>query len=190
MGILDFFKKKLAKEESLPFKSFNRQELEDRLKAMAEDEDMKTGERSMGAMCYCPATPEKITVTCEQCGKQVEMRGRHQMHDYVNELRKLGLDCKLELWCKDCCKGIQDISTTEKEEILWAPINFAFYARLKPEDEYVRSFVFLPELQTLYQFLINQNRYSGRYGVTHFVGEETETVKRLLGLNQKDTTSE
>ena len=190
MGILNFFKKKLAKEESLPFKSFNRQELEDRLKAMAEDEDMKTGERSMGAMCYCPATPEKITVTCEQCGKQVEMRGRHQMHDYVNELRKLGLDCKLELWCNDCCKGIQDISTTEKEEILWAPINFAFYARLKPEDEYVRSFVFLPELQTLYQFLINQNRYSGRYGVTHFVGEETETVKKLLGLNQKDTTSE
>ena len=187
MGIIDFFKKLLTE---MRYKSFNRQELEERLKAMAEDEDMKTGERSMGAMCYCPTMPEKVTLKCDQCGKKVEMRSGHEMRNYVKALRKLGLDCKLELWCEDCCKGIKDISTIKKEEILWAPTNFAFYARLKPEDEYVRSFVFLPELQTLYQFLINQNRYSSRYGVTHFVGEKTETVERLLGLNQMGTTTE
>ena len=53
-------------------------------------------------------------------------------------------------------------------------------------EQYRLSTVYSYQLQVLYQFLKNENMYSGGFGRTAFVGESTEVIEKLLGIKMEN----
>lgn len=157
-------------------KSSRREELAKRLQAMANDPAMKTVERSEGAMCYSISMPEEETYRCDHCGCNYKDTPENGVQRYFQEIRKMGYDCKLERWCKDCCvkQGLEVSNYTKSR--------FVFFIRLDSSEAYRITAVYSYHLQVLYQFLKNENMYSGGFGRTEFVGESTEIVEKLLGI--------
>lgn len=156
-----------------------REELAARLRSMANDPAMKTVERSAGAMCYSIQMPEEETYKCDHCGCDYNDTPENGVVRYFEDIRKMGYDCKLERWCRDCCiKEGFDVSKYSKSE-------YVLYIRLDSGEEYRRSDVSYYCLQALYHFLKNENMYSGFFGRTEFVGESTKTIERILGIKIK-----
>lgn len=153
-----------------------RRELTARLKAMANDPIMKTAERSRGAMCYSIRQPQSETYKCDHCGCSYQDTPNNGVVRYYQAIKGMGYDCKLERWCKDCCaKQFMDESSYSQSE-------FVFFIRLAPSEQYRLSVVYTYQLQTLYQFLKNENQYEGSFGRTQFVGESIETIEKILGI--------
>lgn len=160
-----------------PKKLTRRDVLALRLKSMANDPSIKPKEpvsRHEGAMCYSISTeqPKQKTWWCERCFTQFDDTPNNEVVRYYKEIRKMGYDCNLQRLCKDCCN---------KYGFFISPFSnsgFVFSIRLDTSEQYRQSVVDYDDLQILYQFLKNENKY----GHSSFVGESTHVVERLLGL--------
>lgn len=154
-----------------------RVELAARLKAMANDPLMKTAERSMGAMCYSIREPEEESYKCDHCDRTYRDTPDNGVVRYYQEIKKMGYDCKLERWCKDCCEK-QGLKVNS-----YSKSRFVFFIRLDSSEQYRLNTVYYYDLQVLYQFLKNENMYSGGFGRTEFVGESPKVIEDLLGIS-------
>lgn len=151
-----------------------------RLKTLANEPVKKTikdpDERS--AMCYSISlrTPEDEAIKCEHCGKiYFDVPGNESENSYCEEIRKLGYDCKLERWCRDCCiKYGFNVKEHEKSCLV-------FFIKLESSDDYRMSIVSWRELMSLYQFFKTEK--GGEVDRVHFDAESIKTVERILEIN-------
>ena len=148
-----------------------------RLKMMANDPTIMTVEHSNSAMCYSIAEPEEEACKCAQCGCVFYDIPEDGVVRYYEEIRKMGYDCKLERWCRDCCiKQGLEVSNYSKSR-------FVFYLRLNSVEQYNYSSVYTSDLRILYHLFKNENMYTGGFKLTKYDGDEV--VKKLLGVKKE-----
>ena len=154
-----------------------RDELALRLKTMANDPTMKTEdeERTRGAMCYSISIPDPEAYMCDHCGNVFHETPHNEVVRYYKEISKMGYDCKLEHWCRECCVenefAISDYSKS----------GFIFYIKLDSNEQYRKTLVSSFDLQILYQFFKNENKIPDRRD-TFYVGKAYRVIENLLGI--------
>jgi len=80
--------KEIYEQEEKRVSNVEREELIQRLKAMAEEEVLPPEQRPMGAMCYSPAAHNTTyAFTCPRCGriiKELDYKSRSHLHKIVS----------------------------------------------------------------------------------------------------------
>ena len=126
--------KEIYEQEEKRVSNVEREELIQRLKAMAEEEVLPPVQRPKGAMCYCPAVPDTIyTFTCPRCGrivKELDYDSRYKLDEIsslVEDMKQLGYDVKTERVCSICS------GSNGKHPL---DVDTLFYFRFKGMDTY------------------------------------------------------
>lgn len=143
-------------EKSVP--NAEREELIQRLKAMAEEEVLPREQRLMGAMCYCPAAPDiTYTFSCPRCGriiKEFDYDSRDELNkitSLVEEMKQLGYDVKIERVCS-ICSGNSGMHPLDVDTL--------FYFRFKGMETYhVTVANHSPAYKVVLDFLCSKNPY-------------------------------
>ncbi len=166
-------------EKSVP--NAEREELIQRLKAMAEEEVLPPRQRPMGAMCYRPAAPDTIyTFTCPRCGRIIEeldykSRGElNKIASMVEEMKQLGYDVKTERVCS-VCSGRSGRHPLDVDTL--------FYFRYKGMEAYHvavanRSWIY----KVVLSFLRSENAYYGDRDNLKYVSEQRDVIEEMLGI--------
>ena len=173
--------KEIYEQEEKSVPNAEREELIQRLKAMAEEEVLPRKQRPMGAMCYSPAAPNKTyTFTCPRCGriiKELDYKSRSNLlkiASMVNEMKQLGYDVKIERVCS-ICSGSSGKHPLEVDTL--------FYFRFKGMEAY--HVVVANNLQAYkiaLAFLRSENAYYGDRDELEYVSEHRDVIEEMLGI--------
>lgn len=173
--------KEIYEQEEKSVPNAEREELIQRLKAMAEEEVLPPGQRPWGAMCYSPAAPNMTyTFTCPRCGrivKELDYDSRYELHkiaSMVNEMKQLGYDVKIERVCS-ICSGSSGKHPLEVDTL--------FYFRFKGMEAY--HVVVANNLQAYkiaLAFLRSENAYYGDRDELEYVSEHRDVIEEMLGI--------
>lgn len=173
--------KEIYEQEENSVPNAEREELIQRLKAMAEEEVLPPGQRPWGAMCYSPAAPNMTyTFTCPRCGrivKELDYDSRYELHkiaSMVNEMKQLGYDVKIERVCS-ICSGSSGKHPLEVDTL--------FYFRFKGMEAY--HVVVANNLQAYkiaLAFLRSENAYYGDRDELEYVSEHRDVIEEMLGI--------
>ena len=173
--------KEIYEQEENSVPNAEREELIQRLKAMAEEEVLPPGQRPWGAMCYSPAAPNMTyTFTCPRCGrivKELDYDSRYELHkiaSMVNEMKQLGYDVKIERVCS-ICSGSSGKHPLEVDTL--------FYFRFKRMEAYHvtvanPSWVY----KVVLSFLRSENAYYGDRNDLEYVSEHRDVIAEMLGI--------
>lgn len=173
--------KEIYEQEEKSVPNAEREELIQRLKAMAEEEVLPPGQRPWGAMCYSPAAPNMTyTFTCPRCGrivKELDYDSRYELHkiaSMVNEMKQLGYDVKIERVCS-ICSGSSGKHPLEVDTL--------FYFRFKRMEAYHvtvanPSWVY----KVVLSFLRSENAYYGDRNDLEYVSEHRDVIAEMLGI--------
>lgn len=173
--------KEIYEQEEKSVPNAEREELIQRLKAMAEEEVLPPGQRPWGAMCYSPAAPNMTyTFTCPRCGrivKELDYDSRYELHkiaSMVNEMKQLGYDVKIERVCS-ICSGSSGKHPLEVDTL--------FYFRFKRMEAYHvtvanPSWVY----KVVLSFLRSENAYYGDRNDLKYVSEHRDVIEKMLGI--------
>lgn len=173
--------KEIYEQEENSVPNAEREELIQRLKAMAEEEVLPPGQRPWGAMCYSPVAPNMTyTFTCPRCGrivKELDYDSRYELHkiaSMVNEMKQLGYDVKIERVCS-ICSGSSGKHPLEVDTL--------FYFRFKGMEAY--HVVVANNLQAYkiaLAFLRSENAYYGDRDELEYVSEHRDVIEEMLGI--------
>ena len=166
-------------EKSVP--NAEREELIQRLKAMAEEEVLPREQRLMGAMCYCPAAPDiTYTFSCPRCGriiKELDYDSRDELNkitSLVEEMKQLGYDVKTERVCS-VCSGSSGRHPLDVDTL--------FYFRFRGMETY---HVAVANCSWVYKvvlsFLRSENAYYGDRDELEYVSEQKDIIEKMLGI--------
>ena len=173
-------------EKSVP--NAEREELIQRLKAMAEEEVLPQEQKehrsgivqkllsSMevgSAMCYEPAAPDMTyTFTCPRCGrivKELDYDSRYELHkiaSLVKKMKQLGYDVKTERVCSIC-------SGRSGKHPLY--VDTLFYFRFKGMEAYhVIVANHSQDYEVVLDFLRSKNSY--------YISEHKDIIEKMLGI--------
>ena len=144
-----------------------------------------------GAMCYCPAPPDKEAVykhKCPTCGTIYEYNEEFYRYDsdryaineerinkYVDEIKALGYDASVEHMCSRCYKEEYGV---EKPDLSIS----VFHFKHMDEVNDIVNVVNPEDLHVLAEFLKGNNAYKGYHDQTTWINKKREVVERLLGI--------
>ena len=173
--------KEIYEQEEKSVPNAEREELIQRLKAMAEEEVLPPGQRPWGAMCYSPVAPNMTyTFTCPRCGrivKELDYDSRYELHkiaSMVKEMKQLEYDVKIERVCS-ICSGSSGKHPLEVDTL--------FYFRFKGMEAY--HVVVANNLQAYkiaLAFLRSENAYYGDRDELEYVSEHRDVIEEMLGI--------
>ena len=173
--------REIYEQEEKCMSNTEREELVQRLKAMAEEEVLPPEERPMGAMCYRPAAPNTIyTFTCPRCGriiKEFDYKSRGDLHriaSMVEEMKQLGYDVKTERVCS-VCSGRSGRHPLKVDTL--------FYFRYKGMEAYHVAIANYPSnYKVVLSFLRSENAYYGDRDDLKYVSEQRDIIEEMLGI--------
>ena len=168
--------KAIYEQEEKCMSNTEREELVQRLKAMAEEEVLPPGQRPMGAMCYCPHY-KTHTFTCPRCGRKAlddSSADFHAITSMIEEMKQLGYDVKTERVCS-VCSGRSGRHPLDVDTL--------FYFRYKGMEAYHvavanRSWIY----KVVLSFLRSENAYYGDRDNLKYVSEQRDVIEEMLGI--------
>ena len=180
--------KEIYEQEEKSVPNAEREELIQRLKAMAEEEVLPQVQKehrsgivqkllsSMGvegAMCYDPVGPDiTYTFTCPRCGrivKELDYYSRYELHkiaSLVKKMKQLGYDVKTERVCSICS------GRSGKHPL---DVDILFYFRFKGMETY---HVAVANHSRAYKVVLDFLRSKNSY----YVSEYKDVIERMLGI--------
>ena len=167
-------------------KSLSKEELIEQLKALANQEVDQP--MHMGAMCYSPAMPERHTVKCESCGKEIEEFGWRQANvnlikKKINEIKRLGYDAKVENICSECAVKL-GVTDEDGEPLSEYSLHFIFYFKTKDQEEYhLAASNSEDDYNAVIAFLKNEPTYTDYYDATRLIKDELDLIKYMTGIS-------
>lgn len=179
-------------------KSFTKEELVEQLKKLANDKSNIAMHR--GAMCYEPAMPEILETTCSHCGKQIKFSdyyGYDQWENhFVDQIRDLGYDAKIESWCIDCAVNEGLLQSNETDDVKMPQLDEyarpyarggrcpVFFFKTKDSEQYHRAVIHdTNDLKAVVAFLEKDNKYEGSNGQTIPLRDRLDLVTSLTGIS-------
>ena len=176
-------------------KPLSREKLVARLKAIAADESLRIVR--MGAMCYSASMPPEMHTACDICGcdiKFFEYGDDGEIIETVEKIKSLGYDAKVEEVCEACCdklkmelypniKTLGDKDVDSDDDICVGNLNYIFYFRLSPDEEYHREIANDCKLyKALLAFLRNKPKFTDYYDNEYYIADEIETLGYMTGI--------
>ena len=166
-------------------KHLSKEELVERLKAIAADETPRV--ESRGAMCYSPSIPKELHIKCQNCGCDItydSFNDHRAIMACVNEISRLGYDAKLKTICNSCAETLKKELYLDKKEDIWLDvINHVFCFRTSENEEYHRVIANdFYQYQALLTLLQNKPMYYGDYDESHYIADEIETLEFMTGI--------
>lgn len=184
-------------------KPLSREELVERLKAIAADETIRV--ENHGAMCYCPAEPFEKHVPCDLCGSDISydiiMGDVHEtILELVDEMADWGYDVKVKTVCKPCAEKIKEelypvrmpkvdneftrrLILMRRDPVYLGEVNHVFYFRTSSDEDYHRAISNDHyQYKALLALMQNQQMYSGDYDESHYLADEINDIEFLTGI--------
>ena len=176
-------------------KKLSRNELVERLKAISQEEVPE--ERSMGAMCYCPAyrpiqIPLKKIVWCNKCHRPFlcdrdECEINKRIKKLVRKMVRMGYDAKVKSICKNCCNVLKEELYPGNDEVIsiisLGERNHVFYFRTNRDEPYHCA---ISNREIYYKavlaFLQGKSSYLNNYDYEKFLTEEIHVLEYMTGL--------
>jgi len=152
--------------------------LRERLTAMQNDPAIKTTERD-DDIRISRRYPAPKLLKCSRCNNSISVHITEDCNYYFQNLVKLGVDCKLELLCMDCCMYNNYSLAANKDK------TFVFKVRFNWWEKYVSTPVDTRDLNVLCHFFRNENKYFSPLMHTYFIGETQSTIdsiRKILDL--------
>ncbi|MCR4770014.1 MAG: hypothetical protein K5874_07400 [Bacteroidaceae bacterium] len=169
-------------------KSLSKEELIKQLKTLKEKEPEIP--MHMGACCYSPAFPNPIEVKCENCGKEMEIMGWRSddgsaLREYVDQIKALGYDCKLECLCADCANK-EGVKEKKGKKLTEDRPYFVFYFKSNDQEKYNKAISNNEnDYKAVLAFLKNESYFVDTYNAAHSIKENLDIIHRMLGISVK-----
>ena len=170
--------KAVYEQEEKSVSNVEREELIQRLKAMAEEEVVPP-DTNLIMTCYYPIS-ETHKFTCPRCGriiKELDYDSRDELNkitSLVEEMKQLGYDVKTERVCS-VCSGSSGRHPLDVDTL--------FYFRYKGMEAYHvavanRSWIY----KVVLSFLRSENAYYGDRDNLKYVSEQRDVIEEMLGI--------
>ena len=173
----------IKKLKPMPKESLTREELTERLRAIADEEvEMPV---LHGAMCYDPMAPNPVIMKCELCGSDIETDTWQEntvtsCKTTVKKMKKLKYDVKVEFLCEQCiCKlGF-------KNKKIFSPGNVFFFKTKDDKKYHLAISNDEDDYNAVLAFLGNECAYSNSRDGIERLKDNLGVIKRMTGISIK-----
>lgn len=180
----------------MPNKPLSRNELVERLKAIANEDVPKMGR--LIALCYEMSSPFTTKrAVCDVCRSEIlysEWDTASEVVKVVRKIRNLGYDAKVEVICKKCAeeikmelnplaKSIDDKEWDMFKDFWIRDLNFLFYFRLSEQEDYHRVIVSMySDFGALLALLENKPLFTDSRNKVYYLADEIDVIEFMTGL--------
>ena len=163
----------------MPKESLTREELTERLRAIADEEVEKP--EFHGAMCYEPMVPQPAMIKCDICGCNIEVDTiQKNINSYLKHtataIRKLNYDAKIDCFCSKCFSVVK-LNTNKKTPY------YVFFFKAKGDLTYHKALITdSNDLEIILSFLRNKNKYKVDSYNEGLIKDNLDVIERMTGI--------